>query len=170
MVVAAVAAAAAATAPATTRSDRGEAGGGAVRGRVRPGPYGGPVQPQPSLRALVCDLAGEDCWPDVDDAESATGGGGPAGGPRPDVAEAARMCPRGQVMAARQDGRDVVVGQLEDGRVFVLPDRCPHDGGRLSDGFVERGRLVCARHGWELDPQTGERLWPPPRPPGAAPR
>ncbi|HLU69059.1 MAG TPA: Rieske (2Fe-2S) protein [Kofleriaceae bacterium] len=110
---------------------------------------------EPGVRALVCDLLGED-W---DEGER-----------RPEVAEALARCPRGQVMAARQGGCDVAVGVLEDGRPFVLPDRCPHDGGRLSDGFIERGRLVCARHGWELDPETGERVWPAPARPRCAER
>lgn len=105
------------------------------------------MQPQPSLHALACDLLGG-AWDDE-------------AGPPPTVAEAARRCPRGQVMAAREGGRDLAVCVLEDGRVFALPDRCPHDGGRLSDGFVERGRLVCSRHGWEFDPATGRRICGP---------
>ncbi len=104
------------------------------------------MQPQPSLRALACDLIGGP-WDDPDGLAE-----------RPSLAEAVRRCPRGQVMAARDGGRDVAVCVLEDGRVFSLPDRCPHDGGRLSDGFVERDRLVCSRHGWELDPATGRRI------------
>ncbi|HEU5058134.1 MAG TPA: Rieske (2Fe-2S) protein [Kofleriaceae bacterium] len=106
------------------------------------------MPPQASLRALACDLMGAP-WEELDDAGDAR---------RPTVAEAARRCPRGQVVAAREGGRDLAVCVLEDGRVFALPDRCPHDGGRLSDGFVERGRLVCSRHGWELDPATGRRI------------
>lgn len=106
------------------------------------------MQPEASLRALACDLIGEP-WDE------------PAGGERrPSLADAARRCPRGQVTAARENGVDLVVCVLEDGRVYSLPDRCPHDGGRLSDGFVERGRLVCSRHGWELDPATGRRIRP----------
>jgi len=101
------------------------------------------VQPQASLHALACDLVG-----------------GPWEGEpeRPSLADALRRCPRGEVMAAREGGRDLAVCVLEDGRRFALPDRCPHDGGRLSDGFVERGRLVCSRHGWEVDPATGRRI------------
>jgi nitrite reductase (NADH) small subunit len=105
------------------------------------------VQPAPSLRALACDLLGG-AWPGEEDDEDE----------RPSLAEALRRCPRGEVMAARDGGRDLAVCVLEDGRAFALPDRCPHDGGRLSDGFVERGRLVCSRHGWEFDPATGRRL------------
>jgi nitrite reductase/ring-hydroxylating ferredoxin subunit len=103
------------------------------------------VLPQASLHALACDLLGEP-WDGSELDE------------RPALAEAMRRCPRGQVMAAREGGRDLAVCVLEDGRAFVLPDRCPHDGGRLSDGFVERGRLVCSRHGWEVDPATGSRV------------
>jgi nitrite reductase/ring-hydroxylating ferredoxin subunit len=104
------------------------------------------VQSEASLRALACDLLGAP-WDEPDERDR-----------RPSLAEAARSCPLGQVMAAREDGRDLVVCVLEDGRIHWLPDRCPHDGGRLSDGFVERGRLVCSRHGWELDPATGRRI------------
>jgi nitrite reductase/ring-hydroxylating ferredoxin subunit len=101
-----------------------------------------------SSYALACDLLGHP----PDEAEG-----------RPTVAEAMRDCRPGQVMAACEGGRDIVVCTLEDGRTFAVPDWCPHDGGRLSDGFVEAGRLVCARHGWELDPATGQRVRPSPR-------
>jgi nitrite reductase/ring-hydroxylating ferredoxin subunit len=97
-----------------------------------------------SLHALVCDLLGGD--PDAPPD------------PRPTVAEALRRCPAGQVVAARDGACEIAVCVLEDGRAFALPDRCPHDGGRLSDGFVEAGRLVCSRHGWEFDPATGRRI------------
>ncbi len=101
---------------------------------------------EPSLRAIACDLLGDDDWDQTVD--------------RPGLADAIARCPRGEVIAARHEGRDLAVCRTEDGRVFALPDRCPHDGGRLSDGFVEAGRLVCARHGWEIDPATGERVRP----------
>jgi nitrite reductase/ring-hydroxylating ferredoxin subunit len=93
---------------------------------------------QPSLRALIADLIGDEPG-------------------RPGVAEALAVCEPGSVTAAREDGVDLVVGLLADGRPFVLPDRCPHDGGPLSDGFVDGDRIVCARHGWELDACSGRR-------------
>jgi len=78
---------------------------------------------------------------------------------RPSVLVAARRCPRGEVLPARgPDGEEVAVVRLTSGQVCVLADRCPHDGGPLSDGFVDGDRLVCARHQWELDPRTGERV------------
>jgi nitrite reductase/ring-hydroxylating ferredoxin subunit len=58
--------------------------------------------------------------------------------------------PRGAMLAARIGARRVAVARLGSGRLVVVADECPHDGGRISDGFVDGERLVCARHGWEL--------------------
>jgi nitrite reductase/ring-hydroxylating ferredoxin subunit len=78
---------------------------------------------------------------------------------RRSVASAVRACRRGEVVAARTpEGEEVAVVRLISGQVCVMADRCPHDGGLLSDGFVEADRLVCARHQWEIDPRTGERV------------
>jgi phenylpropionate dioxygenase-like ring-hydroxylating dioxygenase large terminal subunit len=86
-----------------------------------------------SVRAQILELVG-------DDRE-----------PRPTVAEVARTLAAGAVAPARLDDVDVAVVRLVDGRLCVVPDQCPHDGGRISDGWVEGDRLVCARHGWEID-------------------
>lgn len=99
---------------------------------------------EPSLHALACDLLGTD--PDAPDAPTA----------RPlTVAEARRLCPRGGVIACRHGDRNLVLAVLPDGRTFTAPDRCPHDGRPLSDGFLDGQRLVCSRHGWEFDLATG---------------
>lgn len=58
--------------------------------------------------------------------------------------------PIGAVVAAREGVRPVAVARLASGVMVVVDDVCPHDGGRISDGFVEGDRLVCSRHGWEL--------------------
>jgi nitrite reductase/ring-hydroxylating ferredoxin subunit len=58
--------------------------------------------------------------------------------------------PVGRVVAARDGARQVAVARLESGALVVVDDECPHDGGRISDGYVEGEKLVCARHGWEL--------------------
>lgn len=74
---------------------------------------------------------------------------------RPSVAEALRTAAPGTVAAATDRGRPVALVVLPDRRIFVVDDRCPHDGGSLSDGFLDGDRLVCARHGWEIDPCAG---------------
>jgi len=61
----------------------------------------------------------------------------------------------GTVIAARMGARRVAVARLGSGRLVVVADECPHDGGRISDGFVDGERLVCARHGWELEARNG---------------
>jgi hypothetical protein len=63
--------------------------------------------------------------------------------------------PVGRVVAARDGARAVAVARLTSGALVVVDDECPHDGGRISDGFVEGERLICARHGWELVPCNG---------------
>lgn len=61
----------------------------------------------------------------------------------------------GEVVAAREGAERVAVARLGSGRLVVVADECPHDGGKISDGFIDGDRLVCARHGWELDVVNG---------------
>ena len=57
--------------------------------------------------------------------------------------------PSGAGVAARDGARPVAVARLGSGRLVIVADECPHDGGRISDRFVDGERLVCARDGWE---------------------
>jgi len=66
-----------------------------------------------------------------------------------------RSLAAGAVLAARIGARRVAVARLGSGRLVVVADECPHDGGRISDGFVEGERLICARHGWQLEARDG---------------
>ena len=52
--------------------------------------------------------------------------------------------PRGAMLAARIGARRVAVARLGSGRLVVVADECPHDGGRISDGFVD-GRTASLR-------------------------
>jgi nitrite reductase/ring-hydroxylating ferredoxin subunit len=61
----------------------------------------------------------------------------------------------GALIAARVGAKRVAVARLGSGRLVVVDDECPHDGGRISDGFVDGERLICARHGWELEARNG---------------
>ncbi len=73
---------------------------------------------------------------------------------------------------ALQEGRvkTVVAGTVSmalthiDGQYTAMDNRCPHQGGPLGEGSIERGEddqcwLRCPWHGWDFDPKTG-------RPPG----
>lgn len=83
-------------------------------------------------------------------------GSGPVRGGAPALAAVdPAAVPVGAILAARDGARPVAVARLGSGRLVVVDDVCPHDGGRISDGFVEGERLVCARHGWELEVEGG---------------
>ncbi len=45
-----------------------------------------------------------------------------------------------------RDGDDVV----------AVGGRCPHLGAPISDGWIDRGRIVCPWHGSQFDPATGQ--------------
>ena len=45
----------------------------------------------------------------------------------------------------------IVLYRLSDGVVRAARDRCPHRGSHLSDGRIERDRLVCPYHGFAFD-------------------
>lgn len=74
------------------------------------------------------------------------------------VDAATMACATGQILAAEDAGQQLAVARLTSGALVVLADLCPHDGGLLSDGFVEGETVVCARHGWEFDGRTGKCL------------
>jgi nitrite reductase/ring-hydroxylating ferredoxin subunit len=74
------------------------------------------------------------------------------------LAQAAADCAIGQILAAEDDGSEIAVAKLASGALVVLTDLCPHDGGLLSDGFVDGEAVVCARHGWEFEGRTGKCL------------
>jgi nitrite reductase/ring-hydroxylating ferredoxin subunit len=47
-----------------------------------------------------------------------------------------------------------------DGEYAAMDNRCPHQGGPLGEGSIERGEggqcwLRCPWHGWDFDPTTG---------------
>jgi len=51
-------------------------------------------------------------------------------------------------------GEDIVLFLDHDGEPAALRDRCRHRTSRLSKGWCEEGRVVCAYHGWTYD-RTG---------------
>ncbi len=42
----------------------------------------------------------------------------------------------------------------------AVANRCPHQGGPLGEGLIERRWLICPWHGWEYDPVSGETPGP----------
>ena len=47
-------------------------------------------------------------------------------------------------------GQDWVVWRDENGRAVASPNRCPHRGGSLANGWVTNGQITCPYHGWQF--------------------
>ena len=55
-------------------------------------------------------------------------------------------------------GEDIAVFRTGDGAVHALVDRCPHKGGRLSQGIVHGGAVACPLHNLRIALATGVAL------------
>jgi phenylpropionate dioxygenase-like ring-hydroxylating dioxygenase large terminal subunit len=54
-------------------------------------------------------------------------------------------------------GNDYVLWQDAEGAIQALPNACPHMGAMLSEGWCDRGKVVCPFHAL----QFGDVLPPP---------
>jgi nitrite reductase (NADH) small subunit len=64
-----------------------------------------------------------------------------------------------RVVATERFGEVAVFRTLDDA-VFALEDRCPHKGGRLSQGIVHGHAVTCPLHSWVIDLLSGEAAAP----------
>jgi nitrite reductase (NADH) small subunit len=51
---------------------------------------------------------------------------------------------------------DIAVFRTADDRVFALDDRCPHKGGKLSQGIVHGDSVTCPLHNWVIGLADGQ--------------
>jgi thiamine pyrophosphate-dependent acetolactate synthase large subunit-like protein/nitrite reductase/ring-hydroxylating ferredoxin subunit len=61
----------------------------------------------------------------------------------------------GRVRTAIVDGRSVALSRC-GAQLGALENRCPHQGGPLGEGSIEKGWLRCPWHGYDYDPITGK--------------
>jgi thiamine pyrophosphate-dependent acetolactate synthase large subunit-like protein/nitrite reductase/ring-hydroxylating ferredoxin subunit len=66
--------------------------------------------------------------------------------------------PAGRVRTVVAGHKSLVLTRVGD-RYGALENRCPHQGGPLGEGSIEKGWLRCPWHGYDYDPLTGT---PPP--------
>ena len=45
-----------------------------------------------------------------------------------------------------------------DGELHAIDNLCTHDDGPLGEGRLQRGRIICPRHGAAFDAKTGAAL------------
>ena len=68
--------------------------------------------------------------------------------------------PNGRVMSAKAGNRAVALSHF-DGQYAAMDNKCPHQGGPLGEGSIEKGIdgkcwIRCPWHGWDFDPLTGK--------------
>lgn len=54
--------------------------------------------------------------------------------------------------------REVLVAKTGEGKLYVLPSRCPHMRTHLADGVLEGNIITCALHGAQFDLSTGKTV------------
>jgi thiamine pyrophosphate-dependent acetolactate synthase large subunit-like protein/nitrite reductase/ring-hydroxylating ferredoxin subunit len=62
--------------------------------------------------------------------------------------------PEGRVKTVAAGHRSLALTHF-DGRYGALSNRCPHQGGPLGEGTIEKGMLRCPWHGYDYCPLTG---------------
>ncbi len=75
------------------------------------------------------------------------------------VAEKGQL-PDGRVMSATAGVKTIALVHF-DGQYAAMDNRCPHQGGPLGEGSIEKGVdgkcwIRCPWHGWDFDPLTGK--------------
>jgi thiamine pyrophosphate-dependent acetolactate synthase large subunit-like protein/nitrite reductase/ring-hydroxylating ferredoxin subunit len=63
--------------------------------------------------------------------------------------------PEGRVKVVTAGRHSIALTHFE-GRYGALSNRCPHQGGPLGEGSIEKGMLRCPWHGYDYCPLTGE--------------
>ncbi len=68
--------------------------------------------------------------------------------------------PDGRVKSAKAGNRAIALSHF-DGQYAAMDNRCPHQGGPLGEGSIEKGIdgkcwIRCPWHGWDFDPLTGK--------------
>lgn len=54
------------------------------------------------------------------------------------------------------DDMQIAVFRTSDDQVYAIEDKCPHLGGRLSEGIVHDHCVTCPLHNLVIDLQTGK--------------
>lgn len=62
--------------------------------------------------------------------------------------------------AVRIGAVDVALFRLTHDAIVAVEDRCPHKGGKLSEGIVSDHTVICPLHNWRIDLLRGEAMDP----------
>ena len=63
--------------------------------------------------------------------------------------------PEGKSIVVRtHDGSEIALFKIE-GKIYALENVCPHMGGPLGEGEIEKCLVTCPWHGWQFDIKSG---------------
>ncbi len=71
------------------------------------------------------------------------------------VLEDKKALQEGRVMTVTAGHKGICLTHFE-GKIAALDNKCPHQGGPLGEGSIEKGWLRCPWHGWDFHPCTGK--------------
>jgi nitrite reductase/ring-hydroxylating ferredoxin subunit len=61
----------------------------------------------------------------------------------------------GKMKAIRAEGKPVLFIK-QNGKIYVIDDRCPHMGCKFSGGNLDGDVVICPCHEWRFNLETGE--------------
>lgn len=53
-------------------------------------------------------------------------------------------------------GTEIALFRLSDGDILAVENKCPHKGGKLSEGMVCGKQVHCPLHDWKIDLSSGQ--------------
>ncbi|NMO95842.1 nitrite reductase small subunit NirD [Paenibacillus lemnae] len=53
------------------------------------------------------------------------------------------------------NGVEIALFRLSDGSIFAVENKCPHKGGKLSEGMVCGSHVHCPLHDWKIELYSG---------------
>ena len=65
----------------------------------------------------------------------------------------------GARIVRRKEG-DIALFRTDKDEVYALDNKCPHEGGPLSEGIVHGCRITCPLHNWVMELDTGKAVAP----------
>jgi NAD(P)H-dependent nitrite reductase small subunit len=68
--------------------------------------------------------------------------------------------PEGTAMMVQANGKDIALFHI-NGEFYAIDNLCPHQGGSLSEGFIEGSKVTCPFHSWQFDVTSGQGIMPP---------
>ena len=65
--------------------------------------------------------------------------------------------PVGEMRAVNLEGTEVLLANV-DGSLYAINNKCPHMGGNLSKGMLNKTVVTCPVHGSQFDVTTGANI------------